>query len=149
MAPSKDLSSDPKLIDEPIIPLDDSFSDERGDIIPLVDEDMQSAVLIRSKKGTTRANHYHKTDWHYCYVTKGEIDYYFRRAKTSDELKKVTIKVGEMFFTPPMVEHVMCFTQDTEFFCFGRNPRDQESYESDIERIELARPSGDGFEIVV
>ena len=30
---------------------------------PLVDRLMKSAVLIESKKGTLRANHYHKTDY--------------------------------------------------------------------------------------
>ena len=54
-----------------IIDLDKPFVDERGKIIPLVDMTMSSCVLIISKKGTIRANHYHKTDWHFCYVLKG------------------------------------------------------------------------------
>ena len=45
-----------------------SFDDERGSIQPLVDMDMKSSVLISSNTGSVRANHYHKTDWHYCYV---------------------------------------------------------------------------------
>ena len=53
---------------EVLVPLEKPFIDDRGAIQPLVDKMMKSAVMIESKKGTLRANHYHKTDWHYCYV---------------------------------------------------------------------------------
>ena len=63
---------------EPIISLEKPFVDERGAIQPLVDLMMRSAVMIESKKGSLRANHYHKTDWHYCYVLSAAIEYYHR-----------------------------------------------------------------------
>ena len=53
---------------EPLVKLQNPFIDRRGSIQPLVDLMMQSAVMIESKAGSLRANHYHKTDWHYCYV---------------------------------------------------------------------------------
>jgi quercetin dioxygenase-like cupin family protein len=121
----------------PKITLEKPHEDNRGMILPLVDETMRSAVLITSKKGTVRANHYHHTDWHYCYVLKGSIDYYYRPAKTEEKPEVVRITKGEMFFTPPQVDHAMVFVEDTDFVCFGKNPRDQASYESDITRIEL------------
>ena len=58
-----------------IVDLEKPFTDERGVLQPLVDTMMKSAVLIQSNKGSIRANHYHKTDWHYCYVLSGEIEY--------------------------------------------------------------------------
>ena len=61
-----------------IVPLDLSYPDDRGEIVPLVDLDMKSAVMITSRKGSVRANHYHTTDWHFCYVVSGKIDYYHR-----------------------------------------------------------------------
>ena len=63
-APQKIVTPAPKGWESPIIPLEKPFVDKRGEIIPLVDADMKSCVLITSKKGTVRANHYHKTDWH-------------------------------------------------------------------------------------
>ena len=36
-----------------------------------------------------------------------------------------------------MIDHAMVFVEDTTFFTFGRNPRDQESYEADVRRIEM------------
>ena len=53
---------------EVIVKLEKAFVDIRGSIQPLVDLPMESAVLIHSKKGAVRANHYHQTDWHFCYV---------------------------------------------------------------------------------
>ncbi len=136
------LRHDPQNWDgEVIVPPDAPFSDARGDIIPLADAHMRSAVLITSAKGTLRANHYHKTDWHYCYVLEGEIDYYHRAVGDTGVPEKVTIGKGVMFFTPAMVEHAMVFTKDTVFLTLGGNPRDQESYERDLVRVELVDPA--------
>ena len=63
---------------EPLVSLEKPFVDSRGAIQPLVDKMMKSAVMIESKKDSLRANHYHKTDWHYCYVVSGTIEYYHR-----------------------------------------------------------------------
>ncbi len=123
-----------------IVPLEKPFSDARGSIQPLVDVTMESCVLISSKKGTVRANHYHQTDWHYCYVVSGEIDYYHRPTGSKDPAEKVTIRKGQMFFTGPGVDHAMVFTQDTEFLTFGRNSRAQETYEADVVRIPPINP---------
>lgn len=117
-----------------------AFEDERGGIQPLVDVTMESCVLISSKKGTVRANHYHKTDWHYCYVLSGEIDYYERPHGSAENPGKTTLNAGDMFFTGPMVDHAMVFTRDTEFLTFGRNSRAQEVYEADVVRIAPIHP---------
>ncbi len=122
-----------------VVPLAEPFADSRGSIQPMVDVPMKSCVLITSKKGTVRANHYHKTDWHYCYVLEGQIDYYHRPHGSADKPEKVTIQVGQMFFTPPMVDHAMVFTADTTFLTWGRNSRAQEVYEADVVRIDLIK----------
>ena len=124
--------------DDVIVPLEEPFADDRGAIQPLVDADMKSCVLITSKKGTVRANHYHNTDWHYCYVLSGSIEYYHRPHGSDDQPEMVLIETGQLFFTPPLVDHTMVFPEDTAFLTFGRNSRKQEVYEADVERIELA-----------
>ncbi len=120
-----------------IVELEAPFVDERGSIQPLVDEDMKSCVLISSKKGTIRANHYHNTDWHYCYVLCGSIDYYHRPVGSTDEPEMVRVEAGQVFFTPPLVEHTMIFPEDTVFLTLGRNSRSQEVYEADLKRVVL------------
>lgn len=121
---------------EVIVPLEAPFVDARGSIQPLVDLPMESCVLISSRKGTVRANHYHKTDWHFCYVMSGSIEYYHRPHGSQEKPEKVTVKTGQLFFTPPMVDHAMVFPEDTVFLTLGRNSRTQEVYEADVVRIE-------------
>ena len=135
----KPLTEDEKALwtTEPLVALDESFADDRGAIQPLVDMVMESAVLITSAKGTVRANHYHKTDWHYCYLMSGSMDYYHRPHGSTEELRHLRVDAGQMVFTPPLVEHAMKFLEDTVFLTLSRNSRDQESYEADVVRLHL------------
>ena len=133
----EDSSQDKNLPEKEIIELENPFIDQRGEIQPLVDKIMKSAVMIHSKAGSMRANHYHKTDWHYCYVISGEIEYYHRKTNSLETKKKIKVKKGQMVFTPPMVDHAMVFNVDTTFLTLSRNFRDQKTYESDVVRIEL------------
>ena len=125
---------------EVIVPLEKPFADARGAIQPLVDTTMESCVLISSVKGTVRANHYHKTDWHYCYVLSGCIEYYHRPTGSTEPAEMVVVRPGQLFFTPPLVDHAMVFVEDTTFLTLGRNSRAQEVYEADVERIDPIQP---------
>jgi len=127
---------------QPKVPLGKPFTDVRGAIQPLVDEMMKSAVMIESKKGSLRANHYHKTDWHYCYVISGTMEYFHRPTGSTAEPERLLVRVGEMVFTPPMVDHAMKFPEDTVFLTLSRNPRNQLAYESDVVRVEVVDPKG-------
>ena len=127
---------------EIIIDLERPFVDKRGLIQPLVDKLMKSAVLIKSKAGTLRANHYHKTDWHYCYVLSGSIEYFHRVTGSTNPPSMVVVKSGQMVFTPPMVDHAMRFSEETTFLTLSRNPRDQKTYENDVVRIDMLEDKG-------
>lgn len=125
-----------------VVKLEKPFVDSRGAIQPLVDLMMRSAVMIDSKAGSLRANHYHKTDWHYCYVVSGEIEYLHRPTGSTAPPSTISVKQGEMVFTPPMVDHGMKFPVDTVFLTLSRNPRDQESYEADVVRVDFVSTEG-------
>lgn len=125
-----------------VVKLDKAFVDARGTIQPLVDRLMKSAVLIESKKGSLRANHYHKTDWHYCYVVAGSIEYWHRPTGSDQPPARMLVKAGEMVFTPPMVDHGMIFPEDCTFLTLSRNSRDQAAYEADVVRIDLLSTEG-------
>ena len=122
---------------DPLVDLEKPFIDNRGSIQPLVDLLMKSAVMIHSKAGSLRANHYHKTDWHYCYVINGKINYYHRELNSDAEPELLIVEKGSMVFTPPLIEHCMKFPEDTLFLTLSRNSRDQETYESDVVRTNL------------
>ena len=125
----------------PLVNLEKPFVDLRGSIQPLVDSIMKSAVMIHSKAGSLRANHYHKTDWHYCYVISGKIKYYYKELNSDKAPELLIVEKGNMVFTPPLVEHCMKFPEDTLFLTLSRNPRDQETYELDVIRTNLIDPS--------
>ncbi|MCP5367786.1 MAG: cupin domain-containing protein [Hyphomicrobiales bacterium] len=126
-----------------VVKLEAPFVDARGEIQPLVDMVMRSAVMIRSNPGSVRANHYHRTGWHFCYVIEGKIEYYHRPAGSTDTAEKITVGKGEMVFTPPMIEHSMVFVTETTFLTLDRNSRKQEVYEADVVRVDaLAEVAG-------
>jgi len=125
---------------EHIVELEPAHSDDRGEIQSLVNFPVKNTSLITSKKGTVRSNHYHLTDWHYMYILSGQADYYFRPTNSGETPKKIVLKKGDMVFTPPMEDHSTVFTEDTILLALSRNPRDQESYESDVKRIILVDP---------
>ena len=71
---------------------------------------------------------------------EGSIDYYHRKVGETDSPQLEKIKKGELFFTPPMVEHTMVFHEDTVFLTLGGNSRIQSEYELDLVRTELVSP---------
>ena len=130
-------ASEAALSDTVMVPLESPFEDARGLIQNLLEIPTGSTVLISSKPGSVRANHYHKTDWHYCYLISGSMEYFHRPTGDTDDPERITVHAGEMVFTSPMVDHAMKFLEDTIFITMSRNARDHDSYEDDLVRVEL------------
>ena len=129
--------TDEKYLNKDLVNLPKGYEDARGIIQPLCDLNMKSASLIVSKPNTWRANHYHKTDWHFIYVLKGSFEYYFKKTNSNEKVKKKIVKKGELLFTGPIVDHAMFYTEETEIIVVSKNPRDQETYERDTVRIDF------------
>ena len=114
------------------------FRDDRGEIKTLVEGATFTSVLrITSKKGCIRANHYHKEDYHYCFLESGKMEYYERPVGNKDKPRCTVIKMGDVFFTPSMAEHAMKFLEDSVFWCFSKKSRKQADYEADTVRVKL------------
>ena len=62
-----------------------SFQDNRGMITSLTNIGCKNVSFIVSKKNTIRANHYHKTDWHFIYILKGSFNYYYKKIKSKKD----------------------------------------------------------------
>lgn len=118
-----------------IVPVPTPFNDDRGTIQNLVDLALGSASVIVSKKGAVRANHYHKTDFHYCWLQSGKMIYGHRPVGSTELPRQWTIRPGQLFYSPPMHEHVMVFLEDSVLFVVARNSRTSENYEADTVRI--------------
>ena len=121
--------------DEVILPQREPFVDARGEILNLIDAPFTSAAVIKSVKGAIRGNHYHKTDYHYCWLQKGGMVLYQRRVGDSRPAQRWVIKPGQVFYTPPRYEHMMRFTKDSVMLVFARNNREMANYEADTIRV--------------
>lgn len=117
------------------VPLPTPFKDDRGVIQNLVDMTLGSALVIHSTKGAIRANHYHKTDFHYSWLHSGKMIYAHRPAGSTQPPEQWIITPGQLFYSPPMHEHVMVFLEDSVLFVVARNNRKSADYESDTVRI--------------
>ena len=128
-------------MDSLIIDLPEPYKDDRGSIQMLVEFPVASALVISSKAGAVRANHYHKKDEHYAYVASGRVEYHYRPAESTAPAEVITIEQGQMFHTPSRFVHAMKFLADSVIYVFSTQRRDQESYEADVVRVQLLDPA--------
>ena len=97
-----------------------------------------SAIVIKCKRGTIRANHYHKHDTHFSYMLKGSMEYVHKDLKKKNSRKQsFTVREGQIVMTPPMFGHAMKFLEDSVFLALTTEPRSRSEYETDTVRMEL------------
>ena len=117
------------------------FVDERGGITRLLDDGttaIMSVLLITSKAGSIRGNHYHKKDSHYCYMVSGKMEYTEQAVSTeSPEKESAIVEAGDLIYSAPMVIHAMRFLEDSVFLAVATESRHQEAYEEDTVRVKL------------
>lgn len=116
------------------------FRDDRGEILNVLDLPIGSVSRLVSAAGAVRANHYHKTDSHYCYLESGEVEYYHRPVGSTETAEHFTFGAGQLFYTPPLYEHTMVFSRDSVMWCFAKNPRFSADYEADTVRVASLTP---------
>ena len=114
-----------------------TFKDKRGWLKKILDGNFSSCIEVYSKKGSIRANHYHKKDKHFIYVINGEILYFYKdRKKRAKTIFKI-MKKSDLFFTPSMQEHMAYFTKNTHFLAFSTRKRTKFDYEKDLIRVNM------------
>ena len=136
----KDSKENAIVHDDTLVSLPAPYEDVRGEIQTLVDGGVHSVQIITSKAGTVRGNHYHRSDSHYMYVIQGTMRYYQRMAGDTSAPSLLTVKKGQMVYTPPMMEHAVEFVGDSIVLNITGKPRDQSSYEGDVIRVDLHKP---------
>lgn len=113
------------------------FKDKRGYLLKILDKGFSACVEIFSKKGSLRANHYHKKDEHFCYILKGKILFFYRDRKNGAKLNYKILKKGELFFTKNQQDHLAYFLKNTHFLSLSKRKRSQFDYEKDLVRINM------------
>ena len=116
------------------------FVDDRGGITKILDDGkttIKSVLLITSKAGSVRSNHYHKKDAHWIYMITGSMEYYEKPVRGKSKPKKVIVHARDLIYTPPMAIHAVKFLEDSVFIALSPRSRDQKAYETDTIRVKL------------
>ena len=113
------------------------FKDERGYLLKILDKGFSSCIEIFSKRGSIRANHYHKKDEHFCYILKGEILFFYRNRKKGSKLNYKVMKKGDLFFTTYDQDHLAYFLKTTHFLSYSSRKRSKLDYENDLVRLNM------------
>lgn len=99
---------------------------------------VKDVLIISSKKGAVRANHFHKKDTHIIYLLEGKFKYITRDLKNKKaKSKTVIVTRGESVITPPKLAHKVVFTEDSLMVVVTTENRSQKKYESDTTRLEV------------
>lgn len=112
-----------------------SFVDARGSITNIHVGPSETVSLIRSLPGTYRSKHYHTHDSHVLYVLEGKM-LYVERELDGEYGEWRTVEQGEAVYTAALVVHQCFFPVNTVLLSMSRLPRDHESHEKDVVRVE-------------
>ena len=113
------------------------YKDKRGFIKTILNYGFSACLEVTSKKGTIRANHYHKKDEHFIYIMNGKILFFYRDRKKGSKLNYKIMKKGELFFTTYKQDHLAYFLENTHFFAFSSKKRFKFDYEKDLVRLRM------------
>jgi dTDP-4-dehydrorhamnose 3,5-epimerase-like enzyme len=116
---------------EKIRHIDPAFRDNRGDIINVFEGKIEHIALITSKKGTVRANHYHKEDYQYIYLVSGAYESHCVDVRDPKKRQVLQAKPGDLVETPPFIAHAQKFTMDSVFLALSARRRESGKYEED------------------
>ena len=121
--------------------IEPEFVDERGGIARVIDQDdfpIRAVLRITSKAGTIRANHHHKNDYHYIYIESGKAEYSEKPANQPNaKVETVAIGPGDVVLSKPGIIHAVKFLEDTIFYAFTTEKREQDQYEGDTTRVTI------------
>jgi dTDP-4-dehydrorhamnose 3,5-epimerase-like enzyme len=121
----------------PFIEIPQKFADDRGLIQNLVDGMIGDVAIIDSNINSIRANHIHKLDWHFSYLTHGSMTYSWKELDSVLQTKSILVSEGQMIFTPPKTPHKMEFLEKSQFIAISALSRSQDNYEADTERLSF------------
>jgi len=113
-----------------------NFKDRRGSISDIFyKKNINHVTIIKSKAGVERGNHFHKNTTQWMLITKGSLEYWFKKKGSINKPKKVILKEGDIVETPPYEMHALKIIKKNEFVVFTVGKRGGKDYESDTYRF--------------
>ena len=111
--------------------IDPAVVDPRGAITNIFEGKIEHIALITSKKGTVRANHYHKEDHQYIFLVSGAYESHSCDVQDPSKKQVLRVRPGDVVYTPPLIAHAQRFTEDSIFLALSTRQREQGKYEQD------------------
>ena len=111
--------------------IDPAIKDVRGEITNVFEGRIEHIALITSKKGTVRANHYHKQDHQFIYLVSGAFESHSVDINNTSKRQVLEIKPGDIVETPALIAHAQKFTEDSVFLALTTRQREAGKYEED------------------
>ncbi|MBL7892788.1 MAG: WxcM-like domain-containing protein [Bacteroidia bacterium] len=108
-----------------------AFIDDRGAITNVFEGTIEHIALISSKKGTVRANHFHKNIHQYIYLVSGAYEAHCCEVNNPGRKQVLKVLPGDIVDTPPMIAHAQKFTEDSVFIALSTRKRSEGKYEED------------------
>jgi quercetin dioxygenase-like cupin family protein len=116
----------------------ETIIEERGKIIPIAEGDFKTVLVIESKKGAKRANHYHKTDTHIMHILSGKARYVETMGiQCGSFVIDREVGPGDQIKTVPGIAHAMEFLEDSVMIVCSVNERNPEQYLNEIVPVKL------------
>ena len=111
--------------------IDPAVVDARGAITNIFEGRIEHIALITSKKGSVRANHYHKEDHQYIYLVSGAYESHCCDVHRPEKKQILKVRPGDIVYTPPLTAHAQRFTEDSVFLALSTRQREHGKYEDD------------------
>lgn len=113
-----------------------SFTDKRGQIIDLIENEIINAVtVITFTKGAVRGNHFHKETSQWNYLISGKIK--FLSQMPGKDVVEMIMDKGDFVVTVPNERHVLVGLEESELLVLTKGPRGGKEYEIDTFRLEI------------
>ena len=120
-----------RIINLPVV-----FSDERGKIIDLVENESINAItIVTFNKGEVRGNHYHKKTIQWNYLLSGRIK--LKCQISGKDAVEVIMNKGDFVVTLANERHALLGFEYSELLVLTKGPRSGREYETDTFRLEI------------
>ena len=114
-----------------------NFTDKRGAIMDIfVKEPYEHCVIVHSKKGAVRGNHYHMKSLQADFMLYGKMQG-FGRKQGSKKIEKFVVVPNEVTYWEKGEVHEFIALEDCGFLSFVNGPRGGDKYESDTYRLKI------------
>lgn len=115
------------------IDLEPAFSDERGQIIDLLDhEEINAVTVVTFRKGAVRGNHHHRETKQWNYLVSGKL--MIRTRTPGGETAEAVMLPNDFYLASPGESHALLALEDSTLMVFTKGPRGGKEYETDTFR---------------